>query len=78
MRFLARFRLDGAPAAGDRAADAFFGSLPGTFAVLIQRADGVVMAALFNQRADPSGLDYAAIRPSLDRTADSIQQWPRQ
>ena len=59
-------RKDGA------AAHAFFGSLPGTWTVAIQREDGFNIAALFNQRSDPSGLPYEDIRTLLNRAAEEV------
>ena len=38
---------------------------------------GVCIAALFNQRADPSGLSYDPIEDSLNAAAKGIQQWPK-
>jgi hypothetical protein len=52
------------------------GSLPGTYAVVVQRPDGVTMVALFNQRTDPSGLRYDRVVDVLNRAADSIRSWP--
>jgi N-acyl-D-amino-acid deacylase len=76
VRFLNVYQLDGQPVMAKPAPGCYFGSLPGTFTLLIQRADGVKIAALFNQRIDPSGRDYQAIRAHLDKAADSIQNWP--
>lgn len=50
----------------------FFGSLPGTFTCMTQRADGVVWAALFNQREDASGLKYELIQQELDAALDNV------
>jgi hypothetical protein len=70
-RFLSAYRLNGKPDAG-----AMIGSLPGTFTLMLMRADGVALVALFNQRADTSGLDYFAIRKLLDEAAAAVREWP--
>jgi N-acyl-D-amino-acid deacylase len=72
-RFFRVYSIDGQPVAG-RVAGYFFGSLPGSFTVVVQR-EGVVMVALFNQRRDPSGRDYFQIREVLERAADRAH-WP--
>jgi N-acyl-D-amino-acid deacylase len=53
------------------------GSLPGTFAFLVRRHDGVTWAVLFNQRAvDGKKLADIAIDKELHRAADSVREWP--
>ncbi len=52
------------------------GSLDGTFTFMVRRYDGVNCVALFDQRDDPSGLDYSDIDGLLYDTADSIAAWP--
>jgi CubicO group peptidase (beta-lactamase class C family) len=77
VRFLQAYWLDGRPRkAGESATYTFFGSLPGTWTVVMQREDGVNIAALFNQRTDPSGLPYEAIEKILNKAADGIHTWP--
>jgi CubicO group peptidase (beta-lactamase class C family) len=77
VRFLQAYWVDGEPRRpGETYSYTFFGSLPGTKAVVIQRPDGVNIAALFNQRVDPSGLSYDDIRDVLNRAADGIKKWP--
>ena len=50
------------------------GSLPGTSTLLVRRHDGLVWAALFNQRsAKDSELD-----PALHRAADAVAEWPKE
>jgi N-acyl-D-amino-acid deacylase len=75
-RFLTAFALDGGPAADPPAAGAIFGSLPGTHTMALLRADGVRIVVLFNQRADPSGLDYFKIEEVMNRTAQLVKRWP--
>jgi len=78
VRFLDHYWIDGKPReAGQKKSYSFFGSLPGTWTVAIQRPDGVNIVALFNRRKDPSGLPYDTIRTVLDKAADSIKAWPR-
>jgi CubicO group peptidase (beta-lactamase class C family) len=52
------------------------GSLDGTTTEFVRRFDGVNYVMLFNQRADPSGLDYGAIDGLMYGAADSIASWP--
>lgn len=54
----------------------FFGSWVGTFSFVYQRPDGVNIAILFNQRTDPSGLDYATIKDVMENAANSVTRWP--
>ena len=74
-RFLRRYGLNGR---GDkrRPTDVFFGSLPGTLTMGLQRADGLIIVALFNQRADPSGRDYFVIEQMLGKAANGVERWP--
>jgi N-acyl-D-amino-acid deacylase len=76
VRFLGAYRLHGAPLSDKPSPGVYTGLLPGTYTVLIQRADGVAIAALFNQSADVSGLDYGVIAEVLNRAADAVQKWP--
>jgi CubicO group peptidase (beta-lactamase class C family) len=74
VRFLDAYWMDGSPRKmGESRTYSFFGSLPGTWSVVIQRADGVNIAALFNQRTDPSGLPYEAIRKMLNAAATNVK-----
>jgi N-acyl-D-amino-acid deacylase len=78
VRFLGAYWINGQPRkAGQRASYTFFGSLPGTHTVAMQRKDGVNIAAFFNQRTDTSGLKYDDIKKMLDKAADSIKTWPK-
>jgi hypothetical protein len=52
------------------------GSLPGTFTLMLRRSDGIDFVALFNQRDDPSGLNYRDIDAELQQVCDSIKDWP--
>lgn len=53
------------------------GSLPGTFALLVRRWDGLSWAVLFNQRSTDIKLPDAAIDRAFHRAADSVKAWPK-
>jgi N-acyl-D-amino-acid deacylase len=48
------------------------GSLPGTSTLLVTRHDGLVWAALFNDRSKGEG----KIDPALHKAADAVKEWP--
>lgn len=48
------------------------GAIPGTGAILVRRHDGVIWAALFNERLKDEKLE-----PALNKAADSMTQWPK-
>lgn len=76
-RFLEAYWITGEPRQpGETGSHVFFGSLPGTFTMALQTPHGVNVAALFNQRTDPSGKDYFAIRDVLRKAAESVTTWP--
>ena len=75
-KFLQAYWISGEPRVGDGETWWFFGSLDGTFTLAYQRPDGVNLVALFNQRADASGLSYDVIQTLLDSATDSITEWP--
>jgi N-acyl-D-amino-acid deacylase len=78
VRFGAAYWISGEPRKPkDRAEYTFFGSLPGTHSMLWQRADGIVIAALFNQRTDPSRRDYDKIQEMMTKAADGVKKWPQ-
>lgn len=52
------------------------GSLPGTSTLLVRRRDGISWCVLFNQRDDPSGLNYGEIDGLLHTAADAVTDWP--
>jgi hypothetical protein len=70
------FDLDGEPVGREAKSGANFGSLPGTHTMALVRRDGVKIVVLFNQRTDPSGLDYFKIEEVMNKTADAIKHWP--
>jgi CubicO group peptidase (beta-lactamase class C family) len=72
-KFLDAYWLNGQPRRGGTGGSVFFGSIPGTWTMLLQRSDGLNVAVLFNQRADSSGLKYELIREAMDRAAESMR-----
>jgi len=55
------------------------GSLPGTTAILIQRSDGIGLAALLNTRNSPQSDQLATeLDKALHRAANSVARWPGQ
>jgi CubicO group peptidase (beta-lactamase class C family) len=54
-----------------------FGSLPGTFSLLVRRYDGISWTAIFNQRSEDSSLPDSALDSALHRAADAVGEWPR-
>ena len=54
------------------------GSLPGTYTLLVRRWDGIVFAALFNQRSDNWQNGDAALDPALNRAVNSVTEWPEE
>lgn len=52
------------------------GSLPGTYTLLVRRADGLSYAALFNQRSEDWKKGDEAIDPILARAAATVTVWP--
>jgi CubicO group peptidase (beta-lactamase class C family) len=67
VSFLDSYWISGQPRSGNGLAYNFYGSLPGTYTLARQRADGVNYVVLFNQRTDPSGLAYDTIMQALDQ-----------
>jgi N-acyl-D-amino-acid deacylase len=52
------------------------GSIPGSYGLLVRRADGLSWVALFNQRSENPKLPDTAIDPALHRAADKVSEWP--
>jgi hypothetical protein len=78
VRFMQAYWLSGEPRTpGSNGSHVFFGSLPGTFTMVLQRPDGVDIAVLFNQREGPSGMEYERIQRDMNKAADSVKKWPR-
>lgn len=75
-KFLTEYWISGIPRIGNGASYTFFGSQSGTRAVARQRPDGISYTAIFNQRADASGLSYTLIDDLLDAAIDTITTWP--
>lgn len=65
-RFLDHFWINGEPRSGGTGTWAFYGSLPGTTSVAVQRPDGLNYAILLNKR-DPAGDWNGKLRALIDR-----------
>jgi len=52
------------------------GSLPGTYTLLVRRADGLTYAALYNQRSKDWANGDAEIDPILARASRKVTAWP--
>lgn len=52
------------------------GSLPGTWALLVHRHEGINWMAAFNRRSEGTMPDSGAIDPALHRAADAVTEWP--
>jgi N-acyl-D-amino-acid deacylase len=73
IRFLDAYWQSGEPKKpGTGGEFVHFGSLPGTWAMVMQRPNGVNVACLFNRRADPSGKDYYELEPLMKTAADGL------
>ncbi len=76
-RFMQAYSMYGDPRDNsDNSSFYHFGSQPGTYTTAIWRKDGINIAVFFNQRKDPSKLDYKSIRKILNDVCDRIEQWP--
>lgn len=69
-RFLDKFWISGDRRTGSRASYMFFGSLPGTTAVAVQRPDGLNYALLVNKR-DPRAKWHEELKKILEAALDS-------
>ncbi len=74
VQFMHGYWLNGQVRSGNGQSYYFFGSLPGTYALALQRADGVNVAVFFNQRDDNDG--YRVIKDIMESAADAVQIWP--
>jgi len=52
------------------------GSLPGSYALLVRRWDGLSWAVLFNRRSEDPQLPNEAIDEALHRAANAVSHWP--
>jgi hypothetical protein len=74
-RFLHAYWISGEPRRpGQRASYIFFGSLPGTTAMAMQRPSGVDIAALFNGPPPDSKDRDACLKPLADAMAKAAAQ----
>jgi hypothetical protein len=62
--------------ADERWAWHFFGSLPGTTAMVRQREDGVDIAVLFNARRDEFEADNEVLKKTMDEAIDAVKKHP--
>jgi N-acyl-D-amino-acid deacylase len=78
-RFLDAYRIDGEPRGrGEGGEGAFFGSLPGTTAMVRHRPDGINVAVLLNGRRDDHiDADCDLLRRSVDEALDRAAGGPR-
>jgi serine/threonine protein kinase/CubicO group peptidase (beta-lactamase class C family) len=76
VRLLHAHPLSVEPRSGKPLAASLFGSLPGSFAVALERPDGVLVAALFNQGSDESQLAYPPIKDALEKAIGGLRKWP--
>lgn len=77
-KFMENYWINGKPRkAGESGSGLFYGGLPGTHTMVLWRADGVNIVALFNQRTDPSKLDYNQIESMMNNATTSIKTWPK-
>ena len=77
VRFCQAYWFDGRPRKGNpKQRQVFFGRLPGTWALIEQRPDGINLAALFAQSHCPPGLDMERIADVLDEAVEQVRKWP--
>lgn len=78
-RFLDHYWLSGEPRqAGEQRDGTFFGSLPGTTAMVRQRRDGYNIAVLANNRRDKQFRDdHATLKREIDALFDALSQPPQ-
>ena len=76
-RFMNAYWLDGTPRKENNGARwTFFGGMAGSFTMARQRADGIHLAALFNQRSGPEEPKAESIEKLLDAVVERIKKWP--
>lgn len=72
LAFMNDYWLNGEPRESTDGEWVYFGSLPGSFAMVTQRPDGVDVAALFNRRTG----DAEGIHPILSNAIAEVDEWP--
>jgi CubicO group peptidase (beta-lactamase class C family) len=70
VRFLEAYWISGERRKGNGGEYTFFGELPGTFTMMMQRPNGVNIAVMFNQSKDASGKAYGKIADVMREIAD--------
>ena len=77
IRFLDAYWISGEPRRSNGGSFSHFGSLPGTWSMVMQELNGVNVVAVFNQSTDPSKRKYETIkdmmRQAADRLGDSVR-----
>jgi CubicO group peptidase (beta-lactamase class C family) len=76
--FMDKYWVNGDPRRGENQDWVFFGSLDGTFTMARWKFGNINIVALFNQRADASGLKYDDIWHVMDEVTNSIKQQSRE
>jgi CubicO group peptidase (beta-lactamase class C family) len=71
-RFLEAYWVTGERRQGDGRSYVHFGSFAGTFAMAMQRPNGVNVVALFNRWTDPPGPKYEALADGMRGLADRV------
>jgi CubicO group peptidase (beta-lactamase class C family) len=75
-QFMRAYWLNGDPRAANERWDwTFYGSLPGTTAMVRQREDGIDVAVLFNNRRDQFEKDNADLKKAMDEAMDAVVKW---
>jgi serine/threonine protein kinase/CubicO group peptidase (beta-lactamase class C family) len=77
-RFFEAYEGDGRPAGRQRPRSAWFGSMPGTFTMVLNRVDGIHIVALFNQWNQAQAAEYLRLRASINEALKQVKQWPMQ
>ncbi|MCS7168076.1 MAG: serine hydrolase [Gemmatales bacterium] len=74
-KFFAAYMVDGT-AARPGTREVLFGSMPGTYSMMLRLPDEVVITAAFNRRCDSSGREYSLIAPMMEDAVKKIARWP--
>jgi len=75
-QFMRAYWLNGDPRAENEKWDwTFYGSLPGTTAMVRQREGGIDVAVLFNARRDQFETDNPALKKAMDEAIDAVVKW---
>ena len=72
IRFLGAYWISGEPRRSNGGSFTHFGSLPGTWSMVMQELNGVNVVTLFNQSTDPSKRKYEKIQDMMRQAADRL------